>query len=120
MQNHDLRNMHWSHKFQFHKSKKKLKLNAHDKCFNKNLLKLYNKNSLVLGINKSKYLKAYINKKLVTYQSKLMKRYLQNPQKYLKLDCDRLTATFNVTQKDVDKLLEGIMNRPEFIGDQFV
>lgn len=112
MQNHDLKNMHWSHKFQFHKSKKKLKLNAHDKGFNKNLLKLYNQYSLVLGINKSKYFKAYSNKKLVTYQSKLMKKYFQNPRKYLKLDCDRLTATFNVTQKDVDKLLEGITTFP--------
>ena len=54
------------------------------------------------------------DKALCRYQAKLLRIYCNEPQRYLRLDCDQITLTVRCSIKDIDSLLKpiGAKNRP--------
>lgn len=51
---------------------------------------------------------------LCQYQAKLLRNYSNEPQRYLRLDCDQITLTVRCSIKDIDSLLKpiGAENKP--------
>ncbi|MAP36104.1 MAG: hypothetical protein CL698_00385 [Chloroflexi bacterium] len=54
------------------------------------------------------------DKTLCRYQAMLLQIYCNEPQRYLRLDCDQITLTVRCSIKDIDSLLKpiGAKNRP--------
>jgi DNA helicase-2/ATP-dependent DNA helicase PcrA len=89
----------WSNKF-------KVSNNKHvDKFLNKRLRRLINVKKWSYGTNTNKFLNKLTDHDFCEYQYQLLKKYFNQSEKYLKLDCDRLVITFECTPTDIDKLL---------------
>ncbi|RTR40288.1 hypothetical protein EKG38_06115 [Shewanella canadensis] len=69
-----------------------------DKPINKTLVSLVSYMS-GNGTGKAKFIKALRNKRICSYQSKLLKKYLKHPKKYLTLEIDKLDFTVSYNRK---------------------
>lgn len=112
--------MHWSHKYKRSLRAKKLGLSSREKFSNSHLIGCYDKVNLLLGVRKKRYIRALRNKAKLAYQSRLMQQYFTEPEKYLELDCDRLTATFDITENDVTAMLNKITKFPHQVYEEVI
>ncbi|WP_159818125.1 UvrD-helicase domain-containing protein [Colwellia sp. 20A7] len=95
----------WSNKF-------KLENNSLvNKKLNRKLITLLDTEFLKYGTSANKFIKTLKSKELCRYQSRLLNKYLSNPQEHLTLDCDRLTLSMEIGDSDLDKLL----NKDKFL-----
>ena len=97
--------MHWSHKFKLSAPSLKSRQRGIKLSLNKKLTRLYDIEQFALGLDAKPYVDLIRSQQLAKYQSQILTKYFRQPQKYLKLDCDRLSATITCTQNQINKLL---------------
>ncbi len=95
----------WSNKFKLSNN------NLVDKKLNDKLIGLLDTEFLKYGTVAKKFGKTLKSNELCRYQSRLLKEYLSNTQEYLTLDCDRLTLSMDITDLDLERLL----NKDKFL-----
>jgi len=56
------------------------------------------------------------DKALCRYQATLLRKYCNEPQRYLRLDCDQITLTVRCSKKDIESLQKtiGVESKPRF------
>ncbi|TDF34389.1 hypothetical protein EYS14_24750 [Alteromonadaceae bacterium M269] len=84
---------------------------------NKRLLVSYKKSKkgkLKFTSNVKMVVKLLRSLSLCRYQAMLLRKYFQYPEKYLRLDCDRLVFTIDCSKKDIDAILKPIGKSKEF------
>ena len=94
------KNLHWSNIFISASHKHNKLINSK---LNKILLGLLDLNNCRIKSLDS-IIDAYQSEELLSYQQYLLRKYFKHPSKYLNLDCDRLTLTFDCTAEDAKKL----------------
>ena len=75
---------------------------------NQKLSSVLNTQTKVFGNDTSSFVDLLKSDDLCKYQGRLIRRYLEKPDQYLKLDCDCLTFTIDCSKADIAKLIKPI------------